>query len=63
MPSYGVSDTVFGVSPRNQLGFVELYSEDEARKKGNVYLMLVVERILYVGKEDPRWRNHRWAVR
>ncbi len=54
-------ETIFDPAPEDQIGFVQLYSEDRARKKGHVSLMVAIERIIRV--EDDTWKRHPWAHR
>ncbi len=53
-------ETIFDPEPKDQAGFVQLYSESEAREKGHVSLMVAIERIKYV--EDDTWKRHPWVT-
>ena len=52
-------ETIFDPTPEDQVGFVQLYSEEEAQKKGHVSLMVAIERIKYV----DGWKPHPWLTK
>ncbi len=55
--------TIFDPTPEDQAGFVQLYSEEEAREKGHVSLMVAIKRIMRVGRSSDEWRKHPWLMK
>lgn len=52
-------ETIFDPTPEDQAGFVQLYTEGQAREKGHVSLMVTIERIKYV----DGWSPHSWLTK